>query len=155
MDEAAEVILFTDGACSGNPGPGGWAFILRHVPTGKERRGSGGLAETTNNQMELTGVIEGLRALKKPTRVTVVSDSQYVIKGMREWVTGWIKNGWMRGPKKRDPVKNVELWKELVELDAKHDVAYEYVKGHAGLPENEECDQMAVEAAREAAMGWD
>ena len=153
MAEAAEAILFTDGACSGNPGPGGWAFILRHVPTGKELRGSGGLAETTNNQMELTGVIEGLRALKKPTHIKVVSDSQYVVKGMREWVAGWIKHGWMRGPKKRDPVKNVELWKQLVELDGQHTVEYEYVKGHAGHAENEECDQMAVEAARQAAMG--
>lgn len=153
MVESSEVVLFTDGACSGNPGPGGWAFILRHVSTGKELRGSGGLAETTNNQMELTGVIEGLRALKSPSRVTVVSDSQYVIKGMREWVSGWIKHGWMRGPKKRDPVKNVELWKALVEVDAKHTVEYEYVRGHTGHEENEECDRMAVEAAREAAMG--
>ncbi len=153
MVESCEVVLFTDGACSGNPGPGGWAFILRHVATGKEKRGSGGLAETTNNQMELTGVIEGLRALKQPTRVRVVSDSQYVIKGMREWVAGWIKHGWMRGPKKRDPVKNVELWKALVELDAKHTVEYEYVRGHTGHEENEECDRMAVEAARDAALG--
>lgn len=153
MVESSEVVLFTDGACSGNPGPGGWAFILRHLATGKELRGSGGLAETTNNQMELTGVIEGLRALKQPTRVKVVSDSQYVIKGMREWVAGWIKHGWMRGPKKRDPVKNVELWKALVELDARHTVEYEYVRGHTGHEENEACDRMAVEAAREAALG--
>ncbi len=130
MSETVEVELYTDGACSGNPGPGGWAFILRHIATGKELRQAGGKAETTNNQMELTGVIEGLRALKKPSRVVVFSDSQYVVRGMREWVAGWIKHGWMRGPRKRDPVKNVDLWKALVEIDGTHHVEYKYVRGH-------------------------
>lgn len=142
------VVLFTDGACSGNPGPGGWAYILRHPSSGKEIRGSGGQASTTNNRMELTAVIEGLKRLKRRSRIRVVTDSQYVSKGMTEWVAGWIRRGWRRGTK---PVKNVELWKALVELCDQHDVHFEHVFGHAGHAENEECDRMAVEAARVAA----
>lgn len=148
MTESPEVLLFTDGACSGNPGPGGWAFILRHPSTGKELKQSGGDPHTTNNRMELAAVIHGLRALKRRTRVRVVTDSEYVSRGMTEWVAGWIRKGWRRG---KDPVKNVELWQELVELCKEHDVVFEHVRGHAGHPENEECDQMAVEAARRAA----
>jgi len=154
MPNHPEVLLFTDGACSGNPGPGGWAFILRHVATGKESRGSGGEPSTTNNRMELSAVIEGLARLRRRTAVRVVTDSQYVCKGMTEWVTGWIRNNWRRGSKSGSPpVKNVDLWQKLVELCGKHDVEFTHVLGHAGHPENEECDEMAVAAARIAAAG--
>ena len=151
MSKSVEVVLYTDGACSGNPGPGGWAYIIRHPLSGKESRGSRGAAQTTNNRMELLAVIEGLKALKRPTRVRVVTDSQYVSKGMSEWVAGWIRNNWRRGPKESSKaVKNVDLWKELVALCERHTVEFEHVFGHAGHPENEECDRMAVEAARRA-----
>ncbi|MFO1064163.1 MAG: ribonuclease HI [Pirellulales bacterium] len=142
-----EVLLFTDGACSGNPGPGGWAFILRDVKTGQELTGSGGAAETTNNQMEMQAVIEGLKALKKSCRVQLHSDSKYVLQGLTEWMKGWKSRGWMRleGGKKK-PVKNVELWQELDQLIELHAISYHHVKGHAGHIENERCDQMAVAA---------
>lgn len=153
MTEKAEVILFTDGACTGNPGPGGWAYILRHPATGKEARASGGAEATTNNRMELRAVIEGLKALKRSARVRVVTDSEYVSTGMSAWVAGWIRNNWRRGRKGKEPVKNVELWQELVALCAHHQVSFEHVAGHAGHPENEECDRLAVEAARRAAAG--
>lgn len=147
MAKPIEVILFTDGACSGNPGPGGWAYILRHLPTGQEKRDSGGEARTTNNKMELTAVIKGLRTLKRATVVRVVTDSQYVARGMTEWLPGWIRNGWMRGAgRKKEPVKNAELWKALLKACERHRVTFEYVAGHAGHPENEECDRMAVAA---------
>jgi ribonuclease HI len=149
-----EVVLFTDGACSGNPGPGGWAFILRHPKTDTELRKSGGEAFTTNNRMELTAVIEGLKALKRKTSVRVYTDSQYVTKGMSEWVEGWIRKNWRRGQKPNDePVKNVDLWKTLVAQCEAHTVAFEFVRGHAGHEENEACDRMAVEAANKAANG--
>ncbi|MFN3189658.1 MAG: ribonuclease HI [Aureliella sp.] len=143
------VELYTDGACSGNPGPGGWAFILRDVKTQKELTGSGGERESTNNRMEMQAVIEGLTALKKRCRVDLYSDSSYVLQGLQKWVIGWKKNGWMRneGGKKK-PVKNVELWKQLDVLNGKHDVRFHHVKGHSGHPENERCDQMAVEASQ-------
>jgi ribonuclease HI len=154
MADGFDVILFTDGACSGNPGPGGWGSILRHVKTGTEKRLSGGDPQTTNNKMELTAVIEGLKALKTaPLRVNVVTDSQYVTRGMTEWLPGWIRNNWRRGPKgKVGAVKNVELWQELNEQCSRHNVQFEHVRGHAGHPENEECDRMAVEQARIAAQ---
>ncbi len=142
-----EVIVFTDGACSGNPGPGGWAAILKHPATGKEKRLSGGSPNTTNNKMELTGAIEGLKAIDaaKRRRVRLVSDSEYVLRGLTEWVEGWIANGWRRGKKSTaEPVKNVELWQELHALALKHEMSYEHVRGHSGHPENEECDRMAV-----------
>lgn len=147
-DAIRVVQLYTDGACSGNPGPGGWAFVLRDVKTRKELTGSGGLRDTTNNQMELQAVIEGLKALKKKCRVELHSDSNYVLQGLKIWVAGWKKNGWMRkeGSKKK-PVKNVEFWKELDQLVALHDMSYHHVKGHSGHPENERCDEMAVAAA--------
>ena len=146
-----DVMLFTNGACSVNPGPGGWGTILRHVASGTEKRLSGGDPHTTNNRMELIAVIEGLRAVKKKEqRIQVVTDSQYVSKGMTEWLPGWVKNDWRRGPKGKQPVKNVDLWKQLVALCEKHEVDFQYVKGHAGHPENEECDRMAVEAIRRA-----
>lgn len=140
-----DVVIYTDGACSGNPGPGGWAAILKHPASGKVKKLAEGDLSTTNNRMELTAVIRGLQALAagKRWRVRVVSDSQYVVRGMNEWIHGWIAKGWKRG---RKPVKNVELWKELHELSQQHDVTFEHVYGHAGHPENEECDQMAVAA---------
>ncbi len=134
-----EVELFTDGACSGNPGPGGWGAILRFKGTEKEL--SGGEADTTNNRMEMTGVIEGLSALKRSCNVKVFSDSQYVIKGMTEWLVQWKARGWKTADKK--PVKNEDLWKRLDELCAKHRVSWEWVKGHAGHPENERVDALA------------
>jgi ribonuclease HI len=136
--------LYTDGACSGNPGPGGWAYVLRDGPTGKEREESGGQSETTNNQMELTAVIRGLKALKRPCRVALYSDSQYVLQGMESWMKGWKKKNWK---KSGGPIKNLELWKQLDELASIHRIAYHHVRGHAGHPENERCDQLAVQAA--------
>lgn len=150
-----DVIIFTDGACSGNPGPGGWAAILKHPGSGRVKTISGGEAGTTNNRMELRAVIEALRTLKagRRCRVHLVSDSEYVLKGLTEWMAGWKANHWRRGKKiTSSPVKNVDLWQALDELTAAHDMSYEHVRGHAGHPENEECDRLAV-AAIEAARG--
>lgn len=144
MSDLPSVQLFTDGACSGNPGPGGWAFILRHPSSGKDKRESGAEAMTTNNQMELTGVIRGLQSLTRPSRVELYSDSEYVLKGLKEWLEGWKKRGWKTSAKQ--PVKNEALWRMLDELKAKHTLSYHWVRGHAGHPENEACDQMAVAA---------
>lgn len=145
----SSVQLFTDGACSGNPGPGGWAYILRHPASGKEVEGSGGAAETTNNRMELQALIEGLAALKRKSRVEVITDSQYVAKGCYEWMPGWKANGWRRREGKQfKPVKNEDLWKRLDELLALHDVRFTVVKGHSGHPENERCDELAVAASQ-------
>jgi len=148
-DTNPEVILFTDGACSGNPGPGGWAFILRHSQSGKELVRNGGEYETTNNRMELMAVIVGLRALKRPTIVELVSDSTYVLQGLSTWMKGWKAKGWKRreGGKLKE-VKNVDLWKELDELVSRHEVRCTHVRGHSGHPENERCDQLAVEACQ-------
>ena len=144
-----EVVLFTDGACSGNPGPGGWGYILRHPASGSEKEGSGGAAATTNNQMELTALIEGLSALTAASRVEVVTDSAYVAKGCSEWLPGWKRNGWRRRERGRlKPLKNVELWRKLDELLTRHDVRFTVVKGHSGHPENERCDELAVAAAQ-------
>ncbi|MDR2170982.1 MAG: ribonuclease HI [Planctomycetaceae bacterium] len=142
-----EVILFTDGACSGNPGPGGWGFILRHRQSGKEVERSGGNSNTTNNQMELTAVIEGLKALNRPTSVEIVSDSKYVLDGLSAWLPNWKKNGWQRKENgKLKPIKNLELWQELDALAKKHKVILTHVKGHAGNIENERCDKLATTA---------
>ena len=142
------VQLFTDGACSGNPGPGGWAFVLRHPASQTEKESSGGLEQTTNNQMELLAVISGLQALTKTSEVEVITDSVYVAKGAKEWMPNWKKNGWQRREgKKWKPVKNVELWQQLDELLGSHDVRFTVVKGHSGHPENERCDELAVAAA--------
>lgn len=143
------VILFTDGACSGNPGPGGWAFILCHPASGKCKEGSGGEKETTNNRMELRAVIEGLGALRSPSRVELHSDSKYVLNGLREWMKGWKAKGWKTAGKK--PVKNQDLWQRLDELIQPHEISYHWVKGHDGHPENERCDVLAVEAGKVAA----
>lgn len=142
------VLLFTDGACSGNPGPGGWAFILRDVQTGKELIDSGGESGSTNNRMELMAVISGLRSLKRSCHVKLYSDSKYVLQGMQEWMAGWKRNGWTRkeGGKKK-PVKNVELWQELDRLAQMHQLSYHYVRGHSGHIENERCDELAVAAS--------
>ncbi len=136
------VLLYTDGACSGNPGPGGWAYILRHPVSGKETEKSGGEADTTNNRMELTAVIQGLRAINKASRVEIYSDSQYVLNGLREWMEDWKKRGWKTAAKK--PVKNRELWEALDELKRVHELSFHWVKGHNEHPENERCDQLAV-----------
>ena len=142
------VQLFTDGACSGNPGPGGWAFLLRHPASGSEKEGSGGAAQTTNNQMELQAVISGLQALTRASRVEVITDSTYVAKGATEWMPGWKSRGWKRKDGKRlVPVKNQELWQQLDEQLSRHEVRFTIVKGHSGHPENERCDELAVAAA--------
>lgn len=143
------VKLFTDGACSGNPGPGGWGYILQHPSTGTEKEGSGGDHETTNNQMEMMAVISGLEALSRSTEVEVVTDSVYVAKGSQEWMPNWKKNGWKRREgKKLKPVKNEDLWKRLDALLAQHVVRFTVVKGHSGHPENERCDELAVAATQ-------
>jgi ribonuclease HI len=146
-DRPAEVILFSDGACSGNPGPGGWAFVLRHPRSGKELEQSGSERETTNNRMELLAVIRGLETLKRPASVEVVSDSTYVLKGMAEWLPKWKANGWRRreGGHWKE-VKNEDLWRRLDELLAKHRVRVTHIRGHTGHPENERCDALAVAA---------
>ena len=149
MNEVPDVILYTDGACSGNPGPGGWAAILKHPATGKVKKLSGGDPDTTNNRMELSAVVEGLRELTpdKRWRVHLVSDSEYVINGLTQWIEGWIANDWRRGKKANSPpVKNVDLWQTLHALAQQHDMTYEHVRGHSGHPENEECDRLAVAA---------
>ncbi|MBO6738396.1 MAG: ribonuclease HI [Phycisphaerales bacterium] len=140
--DAPAVELFTDGACSGNPGPGGWAFLLRHPRSGKAVERSGGERETTNNRMELMAVIEGLSALTRRSVVELYSDSQYVLKGLNEWMPGWKKKGWRTASKQ--PVKNVDLWKQLDELKNGHEIRFHWVKGHAGHPENERVDELAV-----------
>ncbi|MDO5309010.1 MAG: ribonuclease HI [Planctomycetia bacterium] len=148
MNDTPNTILYTDGACSGNPGPGGWAFILRHLPTGKELEGSGGESETTNNRMELMAVIQGLSALKRPTRVLLASDSAYVLNGLSSWLASWKKNGWRRRERGHwAQIKNEDLWRKLDELCAIHELEFEKVKGHSGHEENERCDQLAVLAA--------
>ncbi|MDO4575679.1 MAG: ribonuclease HI [Planctomycetia bacterium] len=139
-----QVILFTDGACSGNPGKGGWAYILRHLASGKEKVCSGADPDTTNNRMELTAIIEGLRALNRPVSVEVVSDSKYALDGLERWIHGWKKKGWKLA--NGSPVKNIDLWQELDRLAQIHQLSFTYVPGHAGHPENERCDQLAVQA---------
>lgn len=141
MDIIKKVEIFTDGACSGNPGPGGYGVILRFGEHTKEL--SGGEHETTNNRMELTGVIIGLSALKEPCEVTLTTDSKYVVDSITKgWVYGWQKKGWIKSDKK--PALNVDLWKQLLPLLEKHKVNFVWVKGHAGHAENERCDQLAV-----------
>ena len=137
--DAPDVDLFTDGACSGNPGPGGWAAILRMGE--RERELSGGEHATTNNRMELMGVISGLEALKRPCTVTVHTDSKYVLEGASKWIHGWKKNGWRTADRK--PVKNVELWQRLDAAQKRHKLRWIWVKGHSGHPENERADALA------------
>jgi len=139
-----EFIAFTDGACSGNPGPGGWGVLLQAREGGavvKERELSGGEADTTNNRMELLAAISALEVLARATAVTVVTDSAYVKNGVSQWIHGWKRNGWRTADKK--PVKNVDLWQRLDEAQARHRVTWEWIKGHAGHPENERADELA------------
>ena len=143
------VELFTDGACSGNPGPGGWAYLLRHPATGKSRERNGGERATTNNRMELTAVIEGLRALSRPSTVELYSDSQYVLNGLKSWLDGWKRKGWKTASKQ--PVRNEDLWRALDALRTTHELRFHWVRGHAGHPENERVDKLAVEARDAAA----
>jgi ribonuclease HI len=148
MSAAGKVEIFADGACSGNPGPGGWGTILRWRGTEKELSGAETL--TTNNRMELMAVIAALRTLKRPCEVSVVTDSQYVQKGITEWLPGWKARGWKTADKK--PVKNVDLWQALEEAASPHTVSWHWVKGHAGHAENERCDQLAREAIKSLAL---
>ena len=149
MEETAATIkLYTDGACSGNPGPGGWAYILKHPEGGKIVEQSGGEAATTNNRMELTAVIEGLNALDRPCQVELYSDSQYVCNGLTEWMDQWKAKGWRRG-KRNEPVLNLELWKQLDRLSQRHELTCHWIRGHSEHPENERCDQLAVAAAEQ------
>ena len=141
-----ELFAYTDGACSGNPGPGGWGVLLRAVEGEtilKERELNGGEGDTTNNRMELLAAINALETLERPSQVTVVTDSAYVKNGVTGWIFGWKRNGWKTSAKK--PVKNVELWQRLDAAQAQHDVKWEWVKGHAGHPENEKADELARE----------
>jgi ribonuclease HI len=139
-----ELFAYTDGACSGNPGPGGWGALLlarEGEAVVRERELSGGEAETTNNRMELLAAIAALEALARPSKITLVTDSAYVKNGLTGWIDGWKRNGWKTAAKK--PVKNEDLWRRLDEAAARHDVTWEWVKGHAGHPENERADELA------------
>ena len=135
--------MATDGACKGNPGPGGWGVVIRSGTA--ERELSGGEAVTTNNRMELTAAIRGLEALKRPCRVTLSTDSRYVMDGLTKWLAGWQRNGWRTAA--RQPVKNADLWQELVAAAAPHRIDWRWVRGHAGHPENERADRLASDAA--------
>lgn len=137
--------VFCDGACSGNPGPGGFGAILRAGGTMKEF--SGGELNTTNNRMELTAAITALEALSRPCTVSVTTDSQYLVKGMTEWIFSWMKKGWVNS--KKDPVLNRDLWERLLTLSKKHRIEWKWVRGHSGHPENERCDELARTAIRE------
>jgi len=151
MSNRPKVELYCDGACLGNPGPGGWAFLLRlRTSDGlREKEGSGSEAETTNNRMELSGAIQGLLALTKPCEVDLFCDSQYVVKGIQSWLEGWKRAGWRKADKQ--PVMNADLWQELDRQLQKQRVEAHWVRGHAGHPENERVDVLASEAARKAA----
>ena len=143
-NETNVVELFADGACSGNPGPGGYGVILRYSKKSIEL--SGFAPHTTNNRMELTAVIEGLRRLKRPCRVRVISDSNYVVKGMTEWIMGWVRKNWTNSQKK--PVLNKDLWEELLDLSKPHRIEWLWIAGHSGHKENGRCDELARRAIR-------
>ena len=143
MTELQHVEIATDGACKGNPGRGGWGVLLRMGTTEKEL--SGNEPHTTNNRMELMAAIEGLNALKKPCRVKLSTDSRYVMDGLTKWIKGWQKNGWKTADKK--PVKNADLWQQLLDAARPHRIEWVWVKGHAGHPDNERADQLASDAA--------
>ncbi|MBX7527489.1 ribonuclease HI [Qipengyuania vesicularis] len=146
-----QVEIFTDGACKGNPGPGGWGALLRMGQHEKEM--SGGEAETTNNRMEMTAAIRALGALRETCEVALHTDSKYLIDGITKWIHGWKKRGWVNAAKK--PVVNEDLWRELDALRSKHQVTWHWVKGHSGHPENERVDQLASDAAERIAAGED
>ena len=143
MSDLPHVEIFTDGACKGNPGPGGWGALIRMG--GREKEVSGGDPLTTNNRMELMAAIKALEALSKPCRVTLTTDSNYVRDGITKWIHGWRRNGWKTADRK--PVKNAELWQALLEASARHQISWHWVKGHAGHPENERADLLACAAA--------
>ncbi len=143
MTELPHVTIATDGACKGNPGPGGWGALIRSGE--REREISGGSAMTTNNRMELTAAIEALNALTRPCRVTLSTDSRYVMDGLTKWIKAWQRNGWRTADKK--PVKNADLWQALLLAAAPHRIEWIWVKGHAGHPENERADRLASDAA--------
>lgn len=145
IEEMKKVQLITDGACLGNPGPGGWAAILRYGD--KKRELSGSSPQTTNNRMELTAAIEGLRAIKEPVEVEVVTDSEYLKNGITQWIHGWKRNGWKTSAKK--PVVNQDLWTELDQLVSNHKVVWTWTKGHANHEDNNRADELATQAARE------
>lgn len=145
MSEATQVDIYTDGACRGNPGPGGWGAVLRAGD--REREIMGAARSTTNNRMELTAAIEALRALKRPCRVRLHTDSQYLRKGITEWINGWKRRGWKTAGRKA--VKNQELWRTLDEETSRHQVEWIWVKGHSGHPENERADELANRAIDE------
>ncbi|ACM21813.1 ribonuclease HI [Geotalea daltonii FRC-32] len=134
-----KVEIFCDGACSGNPGVGGWGCILRYGDNVKEMSGADG--NTTNNRMEMTAAIEALASLKRPCEVHLTTDSQYLVKGMTEWIGGWVRKGWVNS--KKEPVLNRELWERLMELSRLHTIHWLWVRGHNGHPENERCDELA------------
>ncbi|MBU3079040.1 ribonuclease HI [Sphingomonas quercus] len=138
-----EVEIFTDGACKGNPGPGGWGAVIRSGAHEKEL--SGGEPLTTNNRMEMMAVIRALEALTRPCQVTLSTDSRYVVDGLTKWVKGWQRNGWKTADRK--PVKNADLWQQLIAATAPHRIDWQWVKGHAGHPENERADRLASDAA--------
>jgi ribonuclease HI len=142
MTKTNTVVIYTDGACSGNPGPGGWGSLLLY--NGHRREMSGGEAGTTNNRMEMMAVIQALESLKRPCSVMIYTDSVYVMKGMMEWLEQWKKRGWKTAAKK--PVKNVELWQRLEQAVGRHEVKWQWVKGHSGVPGNERADQLATTA---------
>ena len=141
--EMPHVEIATDGACKGNPGPGGWGAIIRSGAHEKEL--SGGESPTTNNRMELMAAIRALEALKRPARVTLSTDSRYVMDGLTKWIKGWQRNGWKTAA--REPVKNADLWQELLAASAPHRIEWQWVKGHAGHPDNERADRLASDAA--------
>ncbi|XVJ58266.1 MAG: ribonuclease HI [Tepidisphaera sp.] len=153
MTEASKphVQLFTDGACLGNPGPGGWAYVLKHPASGSKREDSGAEPQTTNNRMELRAVIEGLAAITRPSLIDLTSDSQYVLNGLKEWMKSWKKRGWKTSTK--EPVKNVDLWQMLDVLVARHEVRFHWIRGHTGHAENERCDELSVIAAEAVKRG--
>jgi ribonuclease HI len=151
IEKRHSVELFTDGACIGNPGPGGWAFILKHPASGRAKEGSGGEKLTTNNRMEILAVIRGLEAIKKTCDIMLYSDSQYVLNSISGWMAKWKAFGWKPKAKSKAQVKNVDLWIRLDELLALHTLQANWVRGHAGHPENERCDELATEAAAKIA----
>ncbi|MFZ7111887.1 MAG: ribonuclease HI [Desulfatiglandales bacterium] len=149
-DRYNEVVeIFGDGACSGNPGPGGYGAVLIFRNVRKEI--SGCARDTTNNRMEMTAVIEALRLIKRPSRIRITTDSNYLVKGMTEWLPGWIKRGWQNSQKK--PVLNRDLWETLLRLSRGHEIEWRWIKGHAGHKENERCDELARMAMRQCISG--
>jgi ribonuclease HI len=147
MPKKPFVKIFTDGACSGNPGPGGWAALL--IYQGREKEISGSEKSTTNNRMELTAAVKALQALKEPCQVEFYTDSEYLKKGITEWIENWKKLGWRRGsPGKTRPLANADLWQELDQISAEHQISWHWVRGHAGHPENERVDRLATRAIK-------